>query len=139
MSLAENKDRCLGMVAAWNRGDVHGVAAYWAPSAAHYDDEGRTVGNDEVLARMRETIRAFPDVHLDVRSILAEGDRVMVRITATATHQGEFMGLAPTGRPVTWHYLEELRFDDRGRVVEHWDVFNLSPLFRELGQVPAGL
>jgi C-1 hydroxylase len=40
----------------------------------------------------------------------------------------------PTGRPVTWHYLEELRFDDEGRVVEHWDVFNFAPLFRELGK-----
>lgn len=139
MSLAENKERCLQMVAAWNRQDVDGVAAHWAPDAAHYDDAGRSIPNDEVLSRMKATIRAFPDVHLDVQSILAEGDRVMLRITATATHKGEFMGLEPTGRKVTWHYLEELRFSAEGKVIEHWDVFNLTPLFRELGRVPAGL
>lgn len=134
MSPLENKKRCLQMVAAWNRGDVDGVIAHWAAEVVHYDEDGKPYDVDRLVETMRGSLRSFPDLRLEVRSILAEGDRVMLRLTANATHQGEFAGVPPTGRPVTWHYLEELRFDDQGRVVEHWDVFNFDPLFRELGR-----
>ncbi|MFI1169765.1 ester cyclase [Streptomyces sp. NPDC020801] len=136
---AENKERCLRMVAAWNRWDVAGVVEHWAPDVVHYTEEGGQHDTRELIERMESAVRAFPDLHLDVKSILAEGDRVMLRITVTATHLGEFMGLAPTGRRVAWHYLEELRFSPEGEVVEHWDVFNFAPLFRAIGQVPAGM
>ncbi len=139
MSLAENKRRALDMVAAWNRGDVDAVIAYWAPDAVHYNEDGSRMDSEELAKIMHSSLDAFPDLHLDAKSVVAEGDHVMLRISVTATHRGEFMGVPPTGRQVTWHYLEELRFDDQGRVIEHWDVFNFSPLYRELGHVPAGL
>ncbi|MGW1055678.1 ester cyclase [Streptomyces sp. NPDC001118] len=142
MSLTENKERCLQMVAAWNRWDVDGVVAHWAPDVVHHTADGGRHDTEELIETMRGAVRAFPDLHLEVKSIIAEGDRVMLRITVTATHQGEFLGLAPTGRPVTWHYLEELRFSSQGKVVEHWDVFDFGPLFQELGMldgtVPVG-
>uniref|UniRef100_UPI0034E057D1 SnoL n=1 Tax=Streptomyces nogalater TaxID=38314 RepID=UPI0034E057D1 len=138
-STTANKERCLEMVAAWNRWDVSGVVAHWAPDVVHYDDEDKPVSAEEVVRRMNSAVEAFPDLRLDVRSIVGEGDRVMLRITCSATHQGVFMGIAPTGRKVRWTYLEELRFSEAGKVVEHWDVFNFSPLFRDLGVVPDGL
>lgn len=134
MSPQDNKERCLQMVAAWNRSDVDGVIAHWAPNVVHYDEDGKPHNVNRLVQTMRDSLVSFPDLRLEVRSIIAEGDRVMLRLTATATHQGEFAGVQPTGRPVTWHYLEELRFDDQGRVVEHWDVFNFAPLFHELGK-----
>lgn len=137
--LEGNKLRALAMVAAWNRGDVDGVVAFWARDAVHHDEDGGRMDGQELERIMRDSLESFPDLRLDAKSVVAEGDRVMLRITTTATHKGEFMGVPPTGRRVTWHYLEELRFNDVGQVVEHWDVFNFSPLYRELGSVPAGL
>jgi C-1 hydroxylase len=134
-TLAENKDRCLQMVAAWNRWELDGIIKHWAPDVVHYSED-ESVDTDEMISRMETGLRAFPDLHLDVRSILAEGDRVSLRITITATHRGEYLGIAPTNRTVTWHIVEELRFVD-GRVVEHWDVMNYLPVLKALGKIQA--
>jgi predicted ester cyclase len=48
-------------------------------------------------------LRVYPDIHLTVEDVIAEGDKVVARNTVTGTHQGEFMGLAPTGNPVTYN------------------------------------
>ncbi|WP_229397731.1 ester cyclase [Micromonospora okii] len=134
-TLAENKERCLQMVAAWNRWELDGIIKYWAPDVVHYSED-KVVDTDEMIRRMEGGIQAFPDLHLDVKSIMAEEDRVILRITITATHKGRFGDLAPTNRKVAWHIVEELRFVD-GKVVEHWDVMNYLPMLKELGKVPA--
>jgi C-1 hydroxylase len=133
--IEENKKRCLEMVAAWNRWELNGIIKYWAPDVVHYSED-QVVDTQEMIRRMEGGLQAFPDLHLDVKSIMAEQDRVALRITITATHKGDFMGLAPTHRKVAWHIVEELRFVD-GEVVEHWDVMNYLPMLKELGKVPA--
>ncbi|OLR95487.1 DUF4440 domain-containing protein [Actinokineospora bangkokensis] len=123
------------MVAAWNRWELGGIIEHWAPGVVHYSED-QPVDTDEMIGRMEEGLAAFPDLHLDVRSIMAEGDRVTLRITVTGTHAGGFAGLAPTGKRVSWHIVEELRFVD-GRVVEHWDVMNHLPMLSAIGAVTA--
>ncbi|MFC7331514.1 ester cyclase [Marinactinospora rubrisoli] len=132
---AENKARCLKMVASWNRWKVEGITRYWAPGVVHYSQD-RVVDSATMVGLMEEGLRAFPDLHLEVKSIMAEGDRVILRITVTATHTGEFQGVPPTGRRVSWYLVEELRFAD-GQVVEHWDVINHLPMLERIGQVSA--
>ena len=56
----------------------------------------------------------------------------------TATHQGEFMGLPPTGEAVEIQLIDIMRFDDAGLVCEHWGVGNMLSLMQQLGVVPAG-
>lgn len=133
-TLEENKERCLAMVAAWNRWELGGIIEYWAPDVVHYSED-QVVDTDEMISRMEGGLAAFPDLHLEVKSIMAEEDRVALRITITATHAGQFFDLAPTGKKVTWHIVEELRFVD-GKVVEHWDVMNYLPMLKGLGRVP---
>jgi predicted ester cyclase len=65
----------------------------------------------EVFARLH---RAFPDLHVTVEDLIAEGDKVVGRNTVTGTHQGEYMGRPPTGRPVTCNEIFIFRFA-RGR------------------------
>ncbi|MFF4159696.1 ester cyclase [Streptomyces sp. NPDC001678] len=134
MSLAERKALCLEMVAAWNRGDLAGIVEHWAPDIVHYSED-REVSSTAMIKLMEEGLKAFPDLRLEVKSIMAEEDRVALRITVTATHRGEFFGVAPTGRPVSWHLVEELRFAGT-KVVEHWDVINMRPLLVRLGKLP---
>ena len=131
--LEENKRRCLNMVAAWNRWELGGIIKYWAPDIVHYSED-KVVSSEDMVTLMEGGLRAFPDLQLEVKSILAEGDRVSLRITVTATHKGEFLGVEPTYQPVSWHLVEELRFVD-GRVVEHWDVINTRPLLTQLGKL----
>ncbi|MER6169141.1 ester cyclase [Streptomyces violaceorubidus] len=132
--MAERKALCLEMVAAWNRWDLNGIIKHWSPDIVHYSEDNE-VSSANMIKLMEGGIKAFPDLQLEVKSIMAEEDRVILRITVTATHQAEFMGVPPTGKPVSWHLVEELRFAD-GKVVEHWDVINMRPLLVQLGKLP---
>ena len=58
-------------------------------------------------------LRAYPDAHVAVEDLIAEGDKVVARNTVTGTHQGEYMGRPPTGKSVTYTEIFIVRF--RGR------------------------
>ncbi|MEV7503818.1 ester cyclase [Streptomyces sp. NPDC093018] len=131
-----NKELALSMVASWNRWELQGIIKHWAPDIQHFSED-RPVSSQAMVRAMEGGLAAFPDLHLDVRSIVAEGDRVCLRITVTAGHGGEFLGKAPSGTKVTWYMLEELRFNDAGQVIEHYDVFNYLPMLKKLGLVGA--
>jgi predicted ester cyclase len=64
---------------------------------------------------------AFPDYQLNIDNLIVKGDKVMARYTISGTHQGDFMGLAPTHQKVTITGIDVFRLD-KGRVVEHWDA-----------------
>jgi predicted ester cyclase len=81
-------------------------------------------------------LRIYPDIHLTVDDVIAEGDKVVARNTVTGTHQGEFMGVAPTGKPVTYNEIFIFRFAD-GRVVETWGVVDVYAQMKQIGVLPA--
>ena len=62
---------------------------------------------------------AFPDIHDNVEEIVAEGDKVVVRWSSRGTHQGEFMGVAPTGRHVTFTGMRLFRIAEN-KIAESW-------------------
>src|SRR6266567_5236337 len=64
-------------------------------------------------------LTAFPDAHFTVEDEIAEGDRVASRATLRGTHQGEFMGIPPTGKPMTVTGIGIDRIVD-GKFVEGW-------------------
>jgi predicted ester cyclase len=79
-------------------------------------------------------LRIYPDIHLTVEDLIAEGDKVVGRTTVTGTHQGEFMGVAPTGNSVTYNEMFIFRFAD-GRVVETWGVVDVYAQMKQLGVI----
>jgi steroid delta-isomerase-like uncharacterized protein len=80
-------------------------------------------------------LRAFPDVHVALEDAIAEGDKVASRNTVTGTHLGEYRGMAPTGRSVTYSEMFVFRFAD-GRVAEIWGVVDVLSQMRQLGMLP---
>jgi ketosteroid isomerase-like protein len=80
---------------------------------------------------------AFPDLQGVIEDLIAEGDRVVCRWTARATHRGPFAGVAPTNRPVTFTGIEIVRVVD-DKIVEGWDEVDLLGLREQLGAAPAG-
>jgi steroid delta-isomerase-like uncharacterized protein len=81
-------------------------------------------------------LRAFPDLHVAVEDVIAEGDRVVCRDTVTGTHQGEYRGLPPTGKSVTYNEIFIVRFAG-GRIVEIWGVVDVFSQMQQLGAIPA--
>ncbi|MFH9354195.1 ester cyclase [Kitasatospora sp. NPDC017646] len=131
-----NKEIALACAAAWNRWELDGITKHWAPDVKHFSED-RLVDTQQMIGAMQGGLAAFPDLRLDVKSIVAEGNRVILRITVTGTHLGQFFGKAPTGKKVSWFMLEELLFNDAGQIIEHYDVFNYLPMLKKLEFVPA--
>jgi steroid delta-isomerase-like uncharacterized protein len=85
----------------------------------------------EVFATLR---RAYPDLHITVEDLIEEGDRVVSRNTVTGTHQGEYMGLPPTGKSVTYNEIFICRFVN-GRIAETWGVVDVLSQMKQLGVI----
>jgi steroid delta-isomerase-like uncharacterized protein len=81
-------------------------------------------------------LRGLPDLHLTIEDLIAEGDKVVIRNSVTGTHQGEYMGLPPTGKFVTYHEIFIFRFAD-GRIAETWGVVDVLSQMKQLGVIPA--
>ncbi|MFI6938664.1 ester cyclase [Streptomyces sp. NPDC050418] len=81
-------------------------------------------------------LRAFPDIHVRIEDLIAEGDKVVARNKVTGTHLGEYRGLPPTGRPVTYDEIFVFRFEG-GRIAEAWGVVDVLGQLRQLGALPA--
>ena len=79
--------------------------------------------------------RAFPDLHVNVEDMIAEGDKVVSRHTVTGTHcGGEYLGLPPTGKSVTYDEIFVLRFDG-GRIAQTWGVVDVLTQMKQLGAI----
>jgi predicted ester cyclase len=81
-------------------------------------------------------LTAFPDLHFTVEDMIAEGDKVVARVTFRGTHQGTFMSFSPTGKHVTSTGIEINRIAG-GKVVEHWNNYDDLGLLQQLGVVPS--
>jgi predicted ester cyclase len=77
-------------------------------------------------------LRVYPDLHLTVEDLIAEGEKVVGRTTVTGTHRGEYMGIEPTGKPVTYNEIFIFRFVN-GRVAEIWGVVDVFSQLQQLG------
>ena len=82
---------------------------------------------------------AFPDLQVDVEDMITEGDKVVARLTVRGTHQGEFMGIAPTGNQVTFTGIDIVRIAE-GKIVERWGNFDDLGMMHQLGVIeqPSG-
>ena len=81
-------------------------------------------------------LRGLPDVHVTVEDLIAEGDKVVNRNTVTGTHRGEYMGLPPTGKSITYNEIFIFRFAN-ARIAEMWGVVDVFSQMKQLGVIPA--
>jgi steroid delta-isomerase-like uncharacterized protein len=91
---------------------------------------------DGVLALFATLFAAFPDLHVTIHQQVTEGETVTTRKTFHGTHEGEFMGIPPTGRAVAFDVIDILEVRD-GRLAEHWNVVDAMALMMQLGAIPA--
>ncbi len=90
----------------------------------------------EVLRQTAKVFRdAFPDLQFTAEDMIAEGEKVAARLTMSGTHQGEFMGVAPTGNRVEVTGIDIVRFEG-GKIVEHWGNSDDLGMMQQLGVIP---
>jgi len=82
-----------------------------------------------------ELYDAFPDIHWTFDDRIVKGDKVITRATTTGTHKGEFMGILPTNKKVTYWGIEIFRRAG-GKIVEAWMMMDTLGIMQQLGAIP---
>jgi steroid delta-isomerase-like uncharacterized protein len=121
--------------AAWNAHDPEAVAAVFAEDAVIRDAGSSEVeiGPGAVRERAGRLIAAFPDLTLERVDLVVDGSRHADRWILTGTHEGELLGLAPTGRKVRVDGATFTVMNDDGLVAEDHHYFDLAGLLTQLG------
>lgn len=118
----------------WNRGNLDAAAELLTPDYTRHMPDGAldAAGQKRRIAGMRE---AFADLRMDIRQLVAEGDRVAVHLQMTGTHRAPFLGAAPSGRAVEMTAVDIVRVAG-GRIAEHWGAADMLGLSRQIGATP---
>jgi len=82
---------------------------------------------------------AFPDLHYTIEDEVAEGDRVVQRVTGHGTMRGDFQGMPASGKEANWSEIHIVRFGADGKAIEHWGLADQPGMLAQLGfgQAPA--
>ena len=124
------------------------LLAYWrklldlfdeifAPDFVQYGADPDQVSGVEELKQFFVMMRSgFPDFQVTIEDLFAaEGEKVVLRFTFRGTHQGEFMGVAPTGKRVTMAGIDIFRIAD-GKIAELWNQEDVLVMMRQIGAIP---
>jgi len=130
----QNKSLIRSYVETWNRGDLQKLSEYWSPNMVHHT-RTQSHGLEEVKNIVGSFMNAFPDLRWKIDDIVAEGERVVTRMTAQATNTGSYMGLPATGKKITCAVMGIARVDD-GKIAEHWGVTDELAMMAQLGLLP---
>ncbi|MGD8626408.1 MAG: ester cyclase [Anaerolineae bacterium] len=89
-------------------------------------------GIKQTIGMLRQ---AFPDIEVTSEDLIAQGDKVVSRQASRGTHKGEFMGVPPTGKEVSWTGILIFRVAD-GKITDQWLEQDVMGLMQQLGAVP---
>ena len=138
MSTEQNKTLARQLVDdIFNRGNMSRADEVLAPDFVEREELPAGLPRDREGVKQMTTMfrRAFPDFKATINDIIAEGDKVVVRQTWTGTQKGEFMGVPPTGKRVSFGVIDILRISG-DKCVEHWGQMDSMGLMQQLGAVP---
>ena len=138
MSTEENKMIARrfteGIQSFWHTGSLDALEAIVTPDFVHH---GPGLPSD--LAGLKQALplfrAAFPDMEITVEDMIADGDKVFDRVSWQATHQGELMGIPPTGKQVKVQEMHICRIAG-GKMVERWSQWDAFGMLQQLGVIP---
>jgi len=117
----------------WNTGDLAVADEFYATNFVNNDPNNPDVRDLEGFKKwVGATFAGFPDHHVIVEDMIAEGDKVVKSWTTNYTHTGEFMGMPRTGKRVTIEGITIYRIAG-GKIVENWWSYDLLRWFQQMG------
>ena len=118
-------------------GDIDGFGELLADDVVEHEEtpgfEPTKAGVVDLFTQYRA---AFPDLRMEPLDVIAGGDRVVSRVRMSGTQQGEFMGMPASGKSFDIEVIDIMRFDEDGRVAEHWGVSQELKMLQQLGVIP---
>jgi len=139
MSAESNKALFTRVVEeVFNQGKLDTLDEIFAADFVEHEElPGGIPSNREGVKMLTAGLRAgFPDFKFTIDDMVAEGDKVVVRSTWTGTQNGEFMGMPPSGRSISFGVIDIVRFAD-GKFAEHWGQMDGMRMMQQLGAIPA--
>jgi Predicted ester cyclase len=122
-----------------NAGDIDGFGDLLADDfVEHEETPGLAPTKEGVLEFFRMYRAAFPDLQMRAEEVLTSGDKTVIRVRATGTHQGEMMGMPPTGKSIDVKLIDIMQFNDAGMICEHWGLIDMLSMMQQLGAIPDG-
>jgi steroid delta-isomerase-like uncharacterized protein len=125
---------------AFSRGNLSVVDEVIAADAVDHEElpPEITGTTPEKLKQFIQMFRAaIPDLRIDVEDMLAEGDKVVARVTMRGTHHGELLGVPASGKPISMALIDIVRFGADGKMAEHWGQSDNLGLLQQIGAIPA--
>jgi len=136
MSTEENKNLVRRYQEAYNTGKLDELDGILAPNLiSHNHLPGVPTGLAGAKMVHQGLLTSFPDSKTTIEDLVAEGDRVVMRGTATGTHKGPFGGAPPTGKSFKVTTMSVFRIAN-GKIVEHWGVVDGTGVMQQLGLMP---
>ncbi|MDQ3240890.1 MAG: ester cyclase [Actinomycetota bacterium] len=121
-----------------NAGNLDVIHEVFAPDVVDHDpapDQGP--GPDGFRHFFETMTTAFPDLQVTVDHLVADDENVCIAYQISGTHNGEFLGVAGTGKPVQARAVQIARFRD-GQIVERWGSTDALTILQQVGATPAG-
>ena len=137
MSLDDHKEMSRRAISMWASNNSDRPEEIFAESYVNHQEPDAEGGVSKKSLEAWEGLvsdyhKSFSNSKALILMQIAQGDRVATRWEFTATHTGDFMGLSPTGKQVTWTGVQIDRFED-GRIVESWVDWDKYRFFEGLG------
>lgn len=125
---------------AWNRQDWAYSQRAVHPEAVFHDQvrEGLPPGHEGLRQAMHRVFDAVPDFRVRITLLVCEDDLTTVIFEGSGTHTGTFMGYPATGRPVTFHSISVVRWNDEGQIIEGWQEADQMGMAQSIGMMPSG-
>ncbi|MHA2302452.1 MAG: ester cyclase [Candidatus Thorarchaeota archaeon] len=137
MSVAENKAMVRHNYEQLNERNLVALYESFAADCVWHAPGGREIRSLEMIKQIiTGLLNAFPNLHMTIDYMVAEGDKVVARVRWTGTHKGEYLGTAPTGKQVTFTAITMYRIVG-GKVVEIWEEGDSLGLRQQLGIIPS--
>lgn len=138
MSAESNKNLVRQFVEeAQTRHNLTAVDEYLAPDFVdHSVPVGLPPDREGVKMQFTMFFTAFPDLQAIIHDQVADDDKVVTRKTLRGTHQGDLMGIPPTGKTVNIEVIDILRVKN-GKITDHWNNVDQFGLMQQLGVIPA--
>ena len=117
-----------------NNGDFSVLDELVQPNYVYRSPDQELDGPEALKSLFAAYRIAFPDLNVRIDDLVNGGDKVVITVTLTGTHEGDLMGISPTGKPVKISGMILSHFQD-GKIVEEWEILDMLAMFQQLGVV----